>query len=278
MKHKHRHFGYLILIILLAILLGGSFFIPELKKFTSPTFVREYLLGFGMWSYLVFVFIFLLTIPLPIPSTPLVLTGGYLYGTTLGTILAIVAAIIGSSISFYSVRSYGRPLLEKMVDSNHIKHFNHIFKKRGIIAAFISYVIPVFPSDCVSAILGLTRIKYKTFIFVIMLGHIPRFLIINSLGEDLFTGFKTWRTLIVLLIAAAFLIIAIFREKLKKVFFKELKELEIDAEKAEQEIAGEMKIIGKKAERVEKKAKREAVKETEFIEEKIGLKQKRKKS
>ncbi len=235
MKQKHRHYGYIVLILIIAIVVALSYFFPNLKDFASPTFVREYLLGFGVFSYPIFVLLLLAAVPLPIPSTPIILAGGYLYGTVLGSILALVAVLIGSSISFWLVRSYGKPILEKLVDSHHIEHFNHIFKKRGWIVAFISYVVPIFPSDCVSALLGLTQIRYRYFILLVLAGHIPRFLIVNSLGEDLHIGFSL-KTVLVLILTLVLIIVAVFREPIKKFFFKELKVLEKDIKIVEEDV------------------------------------------
>lgn len=224
MKQKHRHYGYIIFMVLFVLAIAASSFFPQLNSLSSPSVARDYILGFGVSGGLVFIFLLLLSVPLPIPSVPLVLAGGYIYGTIIGSTLSLIAVLIGASISFSLVRAYGRPALENMVDTHHLTHFNHTFKKRGIFAAFVSYTLPIFPSDCVSAALGLTRIKYWTFFLVVALGHIPRFLIINSIGEDLLTGF-TLKTAVIIAVAAVLLIIAVFRENLKKFFFEELKML-----------------------------------------------------
>ena len=225
MKQKPRIISYLVLGIVIGILIAVYFMFPNLKNFASPDFVREYLLGFGIWSYPIFLILLIVAVPLPLPTTPIALGGGYLYGTVQGSILALIAVVIGSTISFYLVRFYGRPLLEKLIDKHHLEHFQHIFKKRGPTAAFISYVVPIFPSDCVSLFLGFTKMKYKTFLLLVIIGHIPRFLIINSLGEDLLSGFS-WTTAIAILAALVLILIAIFRERMKMIFFKDLKELE----------------------------------------------------
>ena len=232
MVHKHRWKGYVILGVLIIVFIALSFLFPGLKSFASPTYVRDFLLGLGNWGYLMFIVLLLATIPLPMPSTPVVLGGGYVYGLFLGTILALIACVIGGTIGFYLTRTYGKPLLEKLVAKKQIIHFNHIFKERGIIAAFVSYAIPLFPSDAVNLILGLTRIKYTTFILLVTIAHIPRYLIVNSLGEDLFAGF-TWKTVMVIIGGAVFILVAIFREKLKKFLFKELREVEKQVEIAE---------------------------------------------
>ena len=225
MKHVHRLLGYVVLIVFVLLIGILAFAFPSVLTLGSVVEIREFLLGFGTFGYGMFVLLLMLSIPLPIPSTPVILAGGYLYGLIPGTVLALIANIIGASLSFYLVRHFGTPLLEKLVDKHHIIHFNHLLKKKGKIAVLISYVIPLFPSDAVSLILGLSKIRYKHFITLLVVGHIPRYLIINSLGEDLFSGF-TIRTIIVLLFAAGLLLVAIFRKQLKKILFKELREVE----------------------------------------------------
>lgn len=235
MKTKHRAKGYIVLALIILVLLLANYYLPDFRNFTSPTFVREYLLGLGNWGYLVYVILFLLSIPLPIPSTPVAIAGGYVFGIIVGTLLTLLATVIGASIAFYLVRYYGEPLLEKMVSKHHIQHFMHIFKKRGINGALIAYAVPVFPSDSINFILGLSRIKYHAFLLIVIVGSLPRYVLINALGQELYTGL-TLKTIIIPILTVIYLLIAIFREKIKKILFKELKELEKEAKVLEKDI------------------------------------------
>jgi len=223
MKQKHRHYGAIVFVIVLIV----AFFLLRylnLDQFTDPEYLRMLLIDAGYWGYFLLVGLLLVAIPLPIPSTPIVLAGGYVYGPIIGTLLALIAVFLGGSIAFYTTRIFGRPVLESLVDEHHITHFNHIFKKRGVTAAFISYALPLFPSDIVHLMLGLTRISYKHFLALNLAGHIPRYLILNSLGGDFFSGF-TLSSLWTILGAGIFILIAVFREPLKRLFFKELRAL-----------------------------------------------------
>ena len=254
MKQHHRIKGYVALGVIILAFVLLNFLFPGLKQLSSPEFVRDFLISLGWWSYIVYVGLVMLTIPLPIPSTPIVAGGGYVFGTFLGTVLSLIAGVLGGTIAFLLVRKYGKRVLEILVDKHHIEHFNHVFKKRGIVAALISYVIPIFPSDAVSLILGLTGISYLTFVTIFLLGNIPRLLIINSIGSNIFSGF-TIETLIYLLIGAVLVIIAAFREKLKKVFFNELKF-----------VKKEIRVIKKDIKIVEE--------DVDYIEEGLGIKRK----
>lgn len=247
MKQKHRLISYLIsgsVLLVLAVL--AYYYWPSLERFFSPSYLREYLLGLGAGGFLLFVIILSLSILLPIPSTPIAVLGGYLYGTFLGTVLGVIATVIGSVFSFLLIRTYGLPLLEKLVDKHQIIHLSRILQKRGNIAALISYSIPLFPNDSVSLTLGLTNIRFLTFLALVTLGNIPRFLLLNSFGEDLSLGFSI-RTVILVLLAGLFLLIAIFRKPLKRLLFREIKLLEKEAEKeivvVETKIGKEIKLV-----------------------------------
>jgi len=271
MKHHHRLLSYAVLALVIGVLLFFYFsFSEELQKFFTPSYVRELLLSSGVLGYGILTLLVAASIPLPIPSAVVVFAGGYVYGIWLGSLLSLVGILLGSSFSFYLTRYLGRPFLESMVDEHHIRHFDHIFKRRGVTAALISYAIPVFPSDALSMFLGITEMKFHVFIFLAFLGHIPRILLTNSLGNDLWAGFSV-RTVIVLILTAGFILVTIFREKVKKIFFKELHELEREGEKVEKGAEHEAKLFGKEVEGVEigigKKFKRIEKKVEEDVEE-----------
>ncbi len=252
MHPKGHQIGYIVL-TMLTVVLVASYFIFDLSRFASPTYVRELLLNAGIWGYFLFIIILLLSIPLPIPSTPIAFAGGYVYGIVVGTILALIAAIIGSTIQFYLVRRFGRPLAERFVHEHHLEHFEHLIQKRGISAALVSYAIPIFPSDAISLMLGLTPIRVHTLLLVVIFGSIPRYIIVNVLGNDIYAGFSV-RTGIALFLMVAFILIAVFRERLKKLMFKELRELEREARKVGGELEQEVEEIEREVGIASKKA------------------------
>jgi uncharacterized membrane protein YdjX (TVP38/TMEM64 family) len=240
MKTKHKLWGYIALGILLIAMAASVYFIPGFEKFASPEYFRGLLIELGNWGYLVFVVLLVVSVLSPVPATPIILAGGYVYGLVTGSLLSLISIIVGGSILFSLVKRIGDPLLRMFVDEHHIKHFRHILKKRGKIAALISYIIPLFPSTSIMLMVGLTGISYFTFIILVIAGHIPRFLIINSFGADLHTGF-TIKTLVVASLGVILILVAAFREPLKRFFFKELKELEEEAIKAERFVEREIR-------------------------------------
>jgi uncharacterized membrane protein YdjX (TVP38/TMEM64 family) len=261
MKQKHRIRSYAILFLVMLSVFAIGFLIPDLKQFASPLYVRNLILTAGSWGYFLVEGLLLLSVPLPIPSSSVVLASGYVYGLLGGTIISLIGVLIGGSISFLLVRRFGMTLLEKFVDKHHIIHFNHLFKKRGMIIAFIAFTLPIFPDDTVMMLLGLTPIRYSVFLLIAFIGHIPRLLLINSIGSDFYKGF-TPLTYVLIGISLAMILVAVFREKIKRFMFKELKEVEKDVKK-------EVIVLEKEVALVEK--------DVEKIDQKIGLKRKKKK-
>lgn len=282
MKHKHRLAAYLVLAGVLLLLASLSFLTPAFKQFTSPTYIRDLLLSWGNWGYILYILLYVASIPLPVPSAPVIFGGGYIYGAWLGMFLSLIAVIIGGTISFYLTRWLGEPLLEKLVDKHHIIHFNHLFKKRGPVVALTSFAVPIFPSDAVTLLLGLTTMKYYVFLIILIFGHIPRLLILNSLGDDVHTGFSI-TTVLGLLLGAVFVLIALFRERIKHFLYKELREVEQEVQKAEREVERKVKVVEKEEKVLEKDIKKEAKvvervieKDVKKIEREMRMKKKRK--
>ncbi len=231
------------MVIVIAVIVA-IYSIPGINKFSSPTYVREFLLNLGWIGYFVYIILVIASIPLPIPSLPIIFAGGYVYGTLIGSILAVIATVLGAAISFYMVRKLGEPVLEMLMDKRHLDHFSHLFKKRGVSIALISYIVPIFPADIVGLLMGLTKIRFHTFLMVVIVGSIPRSFVLNELGSDLYTGL-TVKTFLLVGLVVIFVVMAIFREKLKKLMFKELRELEHEAVKVEKEVEKGMGIVGK---------------------------------
>lgn len=230
-KTKHRLWGYAILTLLLGVMFLTFILFPELRQFGSPEYVRGLIIGFGSIGFLIYIALASLSVPFPIPSTPLIFVAGYLFGNVLGVIFGLLSMMLGSIVSFYITRKSGRPLLEKLVDEHHLRHFDAVLKKRGTAAILIAYALPIFPSDTVSLIMGVTKMPMRKFIWLVFLGHIPRIAILISLGADVQQGFSPI-TIIVIIGAVIFLVIALLRERIKRWIFKEIHLIESKFEHA----------------------------------------------
>ncbi len=222
MKSRRQIISSIIFFLFLVLVVLGFLYGPQWIEGHSLEEMRGWVLGFGFLAFAIYILLVTIGVPFNLPTVPLIMLGGFIFGTTAGFFVALIGMIFGSTLAFYITRLTGKPLLEALVSKHHIDHFSKIFKKRGATAVLISYTIPIFPTDTLSLFLGLTKMRYHKFLSLVILGHIPRVLMIILLGADLYSGF-TLRTLFVGVIGLVFVLIAIFREKIKRLLFTELR-------------------------------------------------------
>ncbi len=229
MKTKYRATGYVVLVMVLATLLYTSVYHQRLP-WSSPEEARKMIVSFGNWGMIALFFFIALSVLLPLPSSPFVIAGGYVYGTLTSGIIAIVASLLGGVCAFKLVRRFGRPVVTYFVDEKQINHFYRLFKNRGANAIILFYALPILPSDTVSFLLGLTKIRIRIFLTLITTGIIPRMFLLTLFGESLYRGITT-KTIVLGSIILLFLLATFFRRKIAHMLSKEAKFVEHEVEK-----------------------------------------------
>jgi uncharacterized membrane protein YdjX (TVP38/TMEM64 family) len=126
------------------------------------------------WNFtLIFITTIITLISLSIPGTiVLTILAGSIYGAFLGTFLVCLATTMGSSISFSLARFIFKDFLEKRF----IKQFNFINNKvreNAIGSVLTLRLVPALPLILINMIMGLTKIRLITFVWVSYAGLIP---------------------------------------------------------------------------------------------------------
>jgi len=98
-----------------------------------------------------------------IPGQALMVASGYLYGAP--TTIAVVASttIIGSEIAFWLARRYGRPLIYKLASPTVIDYWDRLAGKAGPGFFFITFLLPIFPSDLMCYVAGMGKVSPRGF-------------------------------------------------------------------------------------------------------------------
>lgn len=156
--------------ILLSLLILGVvlFFHYNLYTFfISRKKIIEFVNSFGPLSVVIFIGLQVLqVIVAPIPGEVNGFIGGYLYGPLLGTLYSSIGLAIGSWIAFSLARWFGLPFVEKVLDPKVLKKYDHFMEHRGTLITFILFLIPGFPKDALSYIIGLSHMKTTTFLLI----------------------------------------------------------------------------------------------------------------
>lgn len=133
--------------------------------------------------------IFLKTIsaPLGFPGTPLTLVTGSLFGTALGTLIALIGNTLGAGLAFLVVKYLAKEYVQKNIISRyqHIQAYEEVLNKKAFQAVVILRLIPLFPFNALNFILGCTNIPFKTYLLGSFIGMIPGTLLFVYFGESL---------------------------------------------------------------------------------------------
>ena len=156
--------------ILATLIVAGVFlfFYYDLYTFfISRKKIIDFINSFGPLSVVIFIGLQILqVIVAPIPGEVNGFIGGYLYGPVLGTLYSTIGLTIGSWIAFVLARWLGLPFVEKVIDSKILQKYDHFMEHRGTLITFILFLIPGFPKDSLSYIIGLSHMKTTTFLMV----------------------------------------------------------------------------------------------------------------
>jgi uncharacterized membrane protein YdjX (TVP38/TMEM64 family) len=191
-----------------------TFFLDREK---AITFIKS----FGPWSVLVFIsFQILQVILAPIPGEVTGVIGGYLYGPILGTLYSTIGLALGSWLAFSLAHIFGESLVEKIVKLETLRKYDSFLEHKGRLVIFILFLIPGFPKDALSYILGLSHMRALSFIIISTAG---RFLgtvslsVIGSLAQA-----RQYKGLGIVLILCGIIVLAAYmnRERLMHILKK----------------------------------------------------------
>lgn len=175
------------IIILLLVIAAGIFlfFYYDLHTFfINRKKVVAFVNSFGPLSVLIFIGLQILqVIVAPIPGEVNGFIGGYLYGPVLGTLYSTIGLTIGSWLAFVLARWLGLPFVERVISPRIIQKYDYFMEHRGIVVTFILFVIPGFPKDALSYLIGLSHMKTSTFLIICTAGRLMGTLMLSISGN-----------------------------------------------------------------------------------------------
>jgi uncharacterized membrane protein YdjX (TVP38/TMEM64 family) len=181
------------LIPLAVIVLGlGLFLALGLQRYLSFDALkdnREYLLALvdqNLWSYLVgFALIYILVVALSAPGGgALTLAGGFLFGTSLGGAVTVMAATIGAGILFLAARSAFGDFLRQRAGPAMAK-FEDGFRRDAFSYLLVLRLVPLFPFFLVNLAPALFGVPFRIFMITTFFGIMPGTFVFASVGNGL---------------------------------------------------------------------------------------------
>ena len=155
------------------------------------------LLPVGVWAHaliervheartlgvVVFVAVYLIAPLLFLPASVLTLGAGFLYGRLYGTLFTSPASVVAAGIAFLLGRTLARKRVERRIAGD--KRFTAIDRAvaaNGFKIVFLLRLSPVVPFNLLNYGLGLTGVRFGTYLAASFLGMLPGTFLYVSLG------------------------------------------------------------------------------------------------
>ena len=122
---------------------------------------------------------------LSIPGAAIMsLVAGAVFGVLVGTIIVSFASTLGATLAFLSARFVLRDWVQGKFGER-LRAIDEGLEKDGAFYLFTLRLIPVFPFFVINLLMGLTRIKTRTFFWVSQLGMLPATIVYANAGTQI---------------------------------------------------------------------------------------------
>jgi uncharacterized membrane protein YdjX (TVP38/TMEM64 family) len=162
--------------------LGAALFLLPLDRWLLA--LVETMRGAGLAGALLYVGAYVAACVLFLPGSILTLAAGFAYGPVQGTLLVMVASMLGATLAFV----LGRTVLRGRIERRLAAHPRFAAVDRAVAAQGFKVVLllrlsPLFPFNVLNYALGLTRVPLRTYALASLIGMFPGTLLYVYLGS-----------------------------------------------------------------------------------------------
>ena len=141
-----------------------------------------------------------------LPGQPIQFAASYMFGVARGFIFSLIGAVIGTVISFYLAKLLGSDAMELFFGEEKVRDYKKkLDSGRGLLLAFLIYLIPGIPKDLVSYAAGVSNMRFRPFLLVATVGRMPGMLGSLLLGH--FYGKQDYRSMIIISVIVAVILL-----------------------------------------------------------------------
>ena len=185
--HRLKQFGPLLLLIAGALI--GAMLLGDYITFETVQRNRQNLItfrdeNFG-WTVVGFLSIYILIVSFSLPGASVTsITGGFLFGLVLGTVLNVLAASIGAIAIFLAVKIGLGKFVTQKIDQfgGRMTVLRERLLENEISVLLMLRLLPIVPFFAVNIIAALVGVRLKNFAFTTILGIIPGALVFTWIG------------------------------------------------------------------------------------------------
>ncbi len=192
--------------VLLSAIASGIYYRDSL----DVNLIAQWLEQAGWWAPVIFILIYVVATVFFLPGSVFTLAGGVIFGPVLGVLCNLTGATIGAAFSFLIARYLAADAVSKR-SAGRLKQLISGVEAEGW--RFVAFVrlVPLFPFNLLNYALGLTRIRFREYVFATAVFMIPgaiAYTYIGYAGREAVSGGEGFINNI--LIALALLAVVVF--------------------------------------------------------------------
>lgn len=187
-----KKYRYLILVLSIAVMAGLTIALwkPLINFVENPESLAIWINAAGIWGPIIFMLLNTAQVLLAIiPGGPFEVAAGALFGPWAGTLMCDIAMTLGGMMTFFFVRKFGMKFIELFVDKKEIESVKFLHSNsKSTTLLFLFFLLPGTPKDLMCYVVGLTDIKWTTWLLINFVGRFPAILLSalggSALGEQ----------------------------------------------------------------------------------------------
>lgn len=118
-----------------------------------------------------------------IPGHVFLVAGGYVYGLIPGFLMNLLFCVSASQVAFLLARWAGRPFVNRIAPDHLVEKWSAIAEERGLLFFTIVFLLPVFPTDVMNFVAGLTGMSSRKFFIANLFGRLPGVFMLTIIGS-----------------------------------------------------------------------------------------------
>ncbi len=135
-------------------------------------------------SWLVFILMYVTATVLLLPGSLLTLVAGFVFGLGYGFAMVSFSSVVGASLAFLIGRFFAREwVAERLTGMPRFAALDAAIAERGALIVLLTRLSPVFPFNLLNYALGLTGVRFWTYVGVSWIGMVPGTLLYVYLGS-----------------------------------------------------------------------------------------------
>lgn len=187
-----KKYRFLILALSIAVMAGLTLALwnPIINFIEDPDSLSIWIEQAGIWGPIVFMLLNTAQVLLAIiPGGPFEVAAGTLFGPWIGSLMCDIAMTAGGMMTFFFVRKFGMKFIELFVDKKEIESVKFLHSNDKYTSLlFLFFILPGTPKDLMCYVVGLTDIKWTSWLLINLVGRFPAILLSalggSALGEQ----------------------------------------------------------------------------------------------